>query len=182
MEAMADLVEAGKIRSVGVSNFGVERMRRAHAALEKRGLPLAVNQVHYSLLQREIERNGVLDAARELGVTIIAWQPLGSGILTGKFHREPELLKQAPLVRRMMLQRELERSLPLIEVLEQIAAEHGVTPAQVALNWLVNYQGETVVAIPGASKAQQARESAEAMALRLADEEMHRLDEASRTI
>lgn len=179
---MADLVEAGKIRSVGVSNLGVERMWRAHAALEKRGLPLAANQVHYSLLQRGIESNGVLDAARDLGITIIAWQPLGAGILTGKFHKDPDRLKQAPFVRRMMLQRELERSQPLIEVLDQIAAEYKVTLAQIALNWLVNFQGETVVAIPGASKAQQARESAGAMAFRLSDEEMARIDEVSRAL
>jgi aryl-alcohol dehydrogenase-like predicted oxidoreductase len=182
MEAMAGLVEAGKIQSVGVSNFDLERMRRAHAALEKRGLPLAANQVHYSLLHRDIERNGVLDAARELGITIIAWQPLGAGILTGKFHQDPELLQQAPFIRRMMLQRDMERSQPLIEVLDRIAMEREVTPAQVALNWLVNFQGETVVAIPGASKAQQARESAAAMAFRLSDEEMARLNEASRAL
>jgi aryl-alcohol dehydrogenase-like predicted oxidoreductase len=180
MDAMADLVEAGKIRSVGVSNFDVERMQRAHAALEKRGLPLAVNQVQYSLLHRNIETNGVLDTAKELGVTLIAWAPLGSGILTGKFHRDPELLKQAPFIRRMMLQRDIERSRPLIKVLEDVAARYNVTPAQVALNWLVNFQGETVVAIPGASRVQQAEENAGAMNFRLADGEMAQIDEASR--
>ena len=76
MNAMADLVEAGKIRSVGVSNFNAARMRRAHAALAKRGLPLAVNQMRYSLLHREIETNGVLETAKELGVTIVAYTPI----------------------------------------------------------------------------------------------------------
>ncbi len=92
MEAMADLVEAGQIRSVGVSNFNPERMRRAHAALQKRGLPLAVNQVRYSLLDRSIETDGILETARELGVTLIAYTPLASGLLTGKYHQNPELL------------------------------------------------------------------------------------------
>ena len=83
MDAMADLVEAGKIRSVGVSNFSAERMRRAHARLARRGLPLAANQVLFSLLERGIERNGILQTAKELGVTIIAYTPLASGLLVG---------------------------------------------------------------------------------------------------
>ena len=180
MDAMADLVEAGKIRSVGVSNFSEERMRRAHAALERRGQPLAANQMHYSLLHREIETNGVLDAAKELGITIIAYQPLASGLLTGKFHRDPDRLAQAGFARRMMLRRDLERAGPVVEVLEQVAARHDATPAQVALNWLVSFQGETVVTIPGASKVRHAAENAAACGFRLSEEEMARLDEVSR--
>ena len=180
MDAMADLVQAGKIRSVGVSNFNVQQMRRAHTALGKRGLPLAVNQVEYSLLNRKIETNGVLQAAKELGVTIVAWAPLASGILTGKFHKNPERFNQTPFGRRMRLRRQIERSRPLIEALEEIAAEHDATPAQVALNWLINVQGETVVAIPGASKAHHAENNAGAMRFRLSDEEMTGLDELSR--
>ena len=180
MEAMADLVEAGQVRTVGVSNFGVERMRRAHAALERRGLPLAANQVRYGLLHREIERNGVLDAAKELGVTIIAWEPLASGLLTGKFHREPERLRQAGFVRGMMLRRGMERTRPVVEALEEVAVRHGATPAQVALNWVVSFQGESVGAIPGASKARHAAENAAAGGFRLSEEELGRLDAVSR--
>lgn len=180
MDAMANLAEAGKIRSVGVSNFDAEQMRRAHAALERRGLPLAANQVQYNLLKRTIETNGVLDAAKELGVTIIAWGPLASGVLTGKFHKTPERLRQVPIARRIRLRRNLERSRPLIRALQEMAARYRVTPAQIALNWLVNFQGEMVVAIPGASKAQHAEQSASSMKFRLADEEMARLDELSR--
>lgn len=180
MDAMADLVEAGKIRSVGVSNFNADQMRRAHAALEKRGLPLAVNQVQYNLLHRKIETNGLLDAAKERGVTIVAWSPLASGLLTGKFHKNPELLNQRPFGRRMMLRRTIERSRPLIEGLEDIALKHDASPAQVALNWLVNFQGETVVAIPGASKAHHAEQSAATMKFKLSDGEMARLHELTR--
>jgi aryl-alcohol dehydrogenase-like predicted oxidoreductase len=179
MDTMADLVEAGKIAAVGVSNFGAERMRRAHAALEKRGLPLASNQVRYNLFDRRIETNGILDAAKELGITIICWGPLASGLLTGKFHKDPGLLKHTPPARRMMLRRGLEESRELIRALEIIASKHGATPAQVALNWLVNFQGETVVAIPGASKPKHAEESAGAMRLTLSEDEMKRLDELS---
>ncbi|MEA3440144.1 MAG: aldo/keto reductase [Chloroflexota bacterium] len=180
MNAMADLVEQGVIRSVGVSNFSPERTRRAHAALEKRGLPLAVNQVQYSLLNRKIETDGVLDVAKELGVTIVAWSPLARGLLTGKFHKNPELLKQTPFGRRMLLGRNIERTRPLVAALEEIAVKYDATVAQVALNWLIHFQGDTVIAIPGASKVGHAEDNAGAMKFRLSDEEIARLDELSR--
>ena len=179
MNAMADLVEAGKIRSVGVSNFNPARMRRAHAALAKRGIPLAVNQVRYSLLHREIEANGVLDTARELGVTIIAYTPVARGLLTGKYHKDPGLLDRMSGWRKASMQRNLERSRPLINTMDEIATKYEATIAQVALNWLINFNGEIVVTIPGATKVRQAEESAGAMKFRLSDDEMARLDEVS---
>ncbi|MGD8454754.1 MAG: aldo/keto reductase [Anaerolineales bacterium] len=179
MDAMADLVEAGKIAAVGVSNFDADRMRRAHVALEKRGLKLASNQVRYNLVDRRIETNGILDTAKELGITIICWGPLASGLLTGKFHQDPGLLKHTPPARKLSLRRGLEESRELISALTEIAAKHSATPAQVALNWLVNFQGETVVAIPGASKPRHAKEAAGAMQLTLSEDEMDRLDTLS---
>jgi len=181
MDAMADLVEAGKIRSVGVSNFDHERMRRAHKALAKRGLPLAVNQVHYSLLHRDIESDGTLETAKELDVTIIAYSPLALGILSGKYHKNPERLKEKPFYSRGRIKRYFEISAPLVATLEEIAKVHDATPAQVALNWLVNFNGDTVVAIPGAKKAYQAEDSAGAMKLELSEDEMGQLDELSRS-
>jgi len=180
MNAMADLVEAGVIGSVGVSNFGAERMRRAHKALEKRGIPLVSNQLQYSLIYRKIETSGVLETARELGITIIAWSPIGSGILTGKFHKDPELLKKTTLARRLSLERKMKNTGLLIGVLDEIATAHQVTQAQVALNWLINFHGDTVVAIPGASIVNHAIESAGVMKFTLSEEEMARLDEASK--
>ena len=179
MDAMAELVKAGRIRSVGVSNFNAERMRRAHRQLQKHGLPLASNQVRYSLLDRHIERDGTLAAARELGVTIIAYTPLESGLLTGKYHRSPDLLKSKPPFWRMRLQRGLDRSRKLVAELETIAARRGVTAAQVALNWVIHSHGETVVAIPGVTKVSQAQESAGAMRFTLTGEEIARLGEIS---
>src|SRR5207244_13561260 len=85
MEALADAVHAGHIRAVGVSNFSAAEMRDAYSALETRGVPLATNQVHYSLLHRSPEVDGVLDTARELGVTVLAYSPLEQGLLTGKY-------------------------------------------------------------------------------------------------
>jgi len=180
MNAMADLVEAGKIRAIGVSNYNAERMRRAHTALVKRGLTLASNQVRYNLIDRHIETDGILDTAKELGITIICWGPLASGLLTGKFHQDPKVLKTTPFARRMMIRRSLEDSREIITALEEIAADHRATPAQVALSWLVNFHGETVVAIPGASKPHHAKEVAEAMHLTLTEEEMNRLDTVSK--
>ena len=182
MNAMADLVEAGKIRSVGVSNFNPARMRRAHAALAKRGLPLAVNQMRYSMLSREIETNGVLDTARELGVTIIAYTPVARGLLTEKYHKDPALLERMSGWRKASMKRNLERTRPLINTMEEIASTHGATVAQVALNWLINFKGEIVVTIPGATKVRQAEENAGAMNFRLTDDEIKWLDEESHKI
>jgi aryl-alcohol dehydrogenase-like predicted oxidoreductase len=182
MNAMADLVEAGKIRSVGVSNFNPARMRRAHAALAKRGLPLAVNQVQYSLLRREIETNGVLETAKELGMTITAYTPLARGLLSGKYHKNPELLSRMSGWRKASMQRNLERSRPLINAMDEMAAKYEATIAQVALNWLINFNGESVVTIPGATKVRQAEESAGAMKFQLSKDEMARLDEVSRKL
>lgn len=180
MNAMADLVEAGKIRSVGVSNFNLDQMTRAYKTLEKRGLPLAVNQVQYSLLHRNIESNGVLAAAKDLGVTIVAWSPLARGILSGKFHNDPETYNNLPLGRKMMMRGKINESTGLVAELSRIGQKYGVTPAQVALNWLINFHGEIVVAIPGASKVYQAQESAGAMQFVLSDEELAKLDQLSR--
>jgi aryl-alcohol dehydrogenase-like predicted oxidoreductase len=180
MDAMADLVEAGKIRSVGVSNFNSERMRRAHDQLKKRGLPLAANQVLFSLLDRSIESNGILETAQELGVTIIAYTPLALGLLTGKYHKNPELLQKKSRIWRGRLQRGLEKSRPLVQAMEEIGARYNATPAQVALNWVIHFHGESIVTIPGATKVSQAQESAGALNFKLAEAEMARLDELSR--
>jgi aryl-alcohol dehydrogenase-like predicted oxidoreductase len=182
MDAMAELVKAGKIRSVGISNFNAEKMRRAHRQLQKHGLPLASNQVEYSLLNRSIERNGILDTARDLGVTIIAYTPLASGLLTGKYHKNSELLEKKSFFWRSRLKSGLEKSRTLVAALEEIGASYQATAAQVALNWIINSQGDIVVTIPGVTKVSQAVESAGAMKFRLTADEISRLEEISRNI
>jgi aryl-alcohol dehydrogenase-like predicted oxidoreductase len=163
MEAMADLVEAGKIRSVGVSNYNPGRMRRAFLALH-----------------RSIETNGILDTAKELGITIIAYTPLASGLLTGKYHKNPELMQKKSLFWRARLRGGLDKSRTLVTAMGEIGAKYNATPAQVALNWVIHSQGETIVTIPGATKVRQAEENAGAMKFRLSEDEMARLDELSR--
>ncbi len=182
MRAMADLVTECRIRAVGVSNFSAAKMRAAHQALAARGIPLASNQVRYSLLSRSIERNGILKSAQQLGVTIIAYSPLAQGVLTGKYHRDPGLIRSRPGPRKWLAsfrRRGLERSRPLVAALEGIAQAHGATPSQVALNWLMNFHGDTVVVIPGATSVAQAKENARAMSFSLDDAELKRLDELS---
>lgn len=181
MDAMADLIEADKIRAAGVSNFSAPRMRRAHERLVQRGFSLASNQVKYSIMNRGIESNGVLDTAKELGITIIAYSPLEMGLLTGKFHKDLDLLSTRPTVRRMRLSRLIEKSRPLIAALEEIAAAHNATTAQVALNWLIHFHGNTVVTIPGASEVHHVEQSAGAMRFTLTEQEMAEIDKRSRS-
>ena len=181
--AMADLVQAGKIRTVGVSNFSAKRMRAAHEALSRRGMSLAANQMSYSLLNRKIESNGVLAAAKELGITLIAYSPLAQGLLSGKFHDDPTLIRKSPGPRKFLPSfraKGLERTRPLIEELRKIAAAHGATPSQVALNWLAHFHGDTVVVIPGATKRRHAEENVGSMGFKLSQDELRRIDELSR--
>ena len=179
MNAMANLVDDGTVRGVGVSNFNKNRMTTAHEALAERGISLAANQVQWSMLDRRIESNGVLETAKELGVTIIAYTPLGMGILTGKLHSEPERFDNMPSFRRRRLKRQLEKTRQLVDALESIAQEHNATAAQVSLSWNINYHGETIVAIPGASKPIQAEQNAGAMNLTLSSEQMDHLSDIS---
>jgi aryl-alcohol dehydrogenase-like predicted oxidoreductase len=183
MRAMARLLAEGKIRSVGVSNFSAAQMERAHAALAAEGVTLVSNQVRFNLLDRGIESNGILAAAKRLGVTIIAWSPLAQGVLTGRFHEDPSLIGKVSVMRRVMSGLRpsgLERSRPLIEELRAVARSHGASIAQVALSWEVGFHGDTIVAIPGATRPAQAEQSAGALALKLSRAELTRIDEASR--
>ena len=182
MDEMAKLVKAGKIRSVGVSNFSPERMRRAHRRLQEHGLPLAVNQVRYSLLDRKIERDGTLETAKELGVTIISYTPLESGLLTGKYHKNPEMLAKKPPFWRLRLHHGMEKSRNLISALEELGSKYDATPAQVALNWIIYSQGDIVVTIPGVTTPKQAEDNAGAMKFRLSDDEIALLDEVSKNV
>jgi aryl-alcohol dehydrogenase-like predicted oxidoreductase len=183
MNGMADLVQQGKVGAVGVSNYSEKMMRRAHAALAQRGLPLVSNQVKYSLLDRRIETSGVMAAAKELGITIIAYSPLEQGLLSGKFHDDPGLIRRRVGPRKYLAQFRrsgLERSRPLIEELRKIAAAHGVTPTQVALAWLLAFHGDIVMAIPGASKVSHVQENVGATGFDLSGLEKERIDELSR--
>ncbi|MBN1417090.1 MAG: aldo/keto reductase [Bacteroidales bacterium] len=181
MAHMARLVEEKLTRTIGVSNFLAQRMKNAWEALDRKGIPLASNQVRYNLLDRKIESNGVMDMAKKLGITIIAYSPLAQGLLTGKFHDNPGLIPNTGY-RKYFSQFKpsgMEKSKPVIMLVKELALKYNVTPSQIALNWLIHYQGNTVVAIPGATRESHARENTGAMKFRLSDEDMDKLDRES---
>jgi len=185
MRQMAKLAEQGKIRSIGVSNYSAKQMREADRVLKQHGLRLASNQVKYSMLDRRIERNGILDTARELGCAIIAYSPLEQGLLSGKFHRNPELIRKAPGPRRLMKgfkANGLQQTKPLIDLLERLADKYGGSASQIALNWTIHAQGDLIFAIPGASKRQHAEDNVRSMRFRLTANELGELSELSRRV
>lgn len=179
MNALADAVEQGKIGAIGVSNYSAKQMRQAHQLLAERGIPLAVNQVRYSLLTRQIESNGILETARELGVTILAYSPLAQGLLTGKYTVEQAAkLTGARRLDPRFSHSGLAKIAPLITALRKIGEVHQRTPAQVALNWLMA-QGN-LIPIPGAKTADQAHQNAGALGWSLGRSEIEQLSELSR--
>jgi aryl-alcohol dehydrogenase-like predicted oxidoreductase len=177
MDLMAEAVRAGKVRAVGVSNYSAEQMRTAHAALAQHGIPLASNQVEYSLLHRQPETNGVLDACLELGVTLVAYSPLAGGALTGKYAAgaRPRGL------RRFMMPyfrgKGPRAAAPVIALLREIGERYAKTPSQVALRWLM--EQELVLPIPGAKNGKQASENAAALSFQLSSVEVEALSQAT---
>jgi aryl-alcohol dehydrogenase-like predicted oxidoreductase len=177
MEALADAVEAGLTRYIGVSNYNLEQMRRAHAALAKRGIPLVSNQVEYSLVQQAPRTNGLLEACQEMDITLIAYSPLGRGALTGKY-RPGKAPQDARRFYGQFKQDKLEQLAPLLDAMEEIGqANGGKSVAQVALNWLARQPN--VFPIPGAKNAHQAQDNAAAIDWTMSDEEAQRLEDLS---
>jgi aryl-alcohol dehydrogenase-like predicted oxidoreductase len=177
MNELASAVKNGKVRAIGVSNYSAEQMRQAHAALAECGIALASNQVEYSLLHRQPETNGVLDACQELGVTLIAYTPLAGGLLTGKYSTDNRprgfFRRVLPRYRRKALAA-LE---PFVQLLNEIGDRHSKTASQVALRWLI--ENPTVLPIPGAKNGNQAATNAGALDFALTTDELDLLDDAT---
>ncbi len=174
MESMVEAVNKGWTKAVGVSNYNLAQTMRAAEALQKQGIALASNQVEYNLLNRRIEKNGLLEACKQAGITIIAYSPLAQGLLTGKY--TPENPPQGIRSRRSS-RAYLADIQPLVALLKQIGADHGdKTPAQVALNWTIC---KGTLTIPGAKTAKQAASNLGAQGWKLTDSEVEALDEAS---
>ncbi len=178
MDAMAAAVRDGKVRAVGVSNFGSARMRRAHDRLARHGIPLAANEVRYNVLARQPETNGVLAACRELDVALIAHSPLVHGLIAGggESARVAGPRRYLPAYRGERL-----RAIhAMATTLREIARARERTAAQVALNWLL-CRDDRIIPIPGAKRAAHARANAGALGWRLTAEEMAMIDRASLT-
>jgi len=152
--AMAKLVSAGKIRVLGLSEAGPETLRRATKVH-----PIAALQSEYSLWSREVETNGVLATCRELGITFIPYSPLGRGFLTGAIQKLEDLdptdwRRTNP----RFGEKALQENLKLAATVEEIASEKGVTPAQLALAWVLA-QGKDVIPIPGTKRVRYLEEN-----------------------
>jgi aryl-alcohol dehydrogenase-like predicted oxidoreductase len=170
--AMAELVEAGKVRYLGLSEAAPSTVRRAHAVH-----PITALQSEYSLWTRDPE-DGVLPTVRELGIGFVAYSPLGRGFLSGRF-RSPDDFEEGDFRRfHPRFQGDnFQRNLELVERVEEIAAEKGATPGQLALAWVLS-RGHDVVPIPGTKHRSYLEENAAASDVELSDDDVRRLDEA----
>ncbi len=170
--AMATLVDAGKVRFLGLSEAGPETIRRAHAVH-----PISALQSEYSLWTRDPEAE-ILPTVRELGIGIVPYSPLGRGFLTGSYRSAADLVEGD---RRRAFPRfqdeNLEHNLQLADEVRALAEEKGVTPAQLALAW-VHSRGDDVIPIPGTKRRRYLEENVGALEVVLTDDELHRLDEA----
>ena len=173
MDGMSECVKSGMTRTVGISNFNQSQMLTAYSALARQNIPLASNQVHYSLLNRKVEKNGLLARCKELGVRLIAYSPLEKGMLTGKY----DVNNPPPGTRARRYTSLLPKLDGLIKLMTTIGQDHGgKSNAQVALNWTIC---KGTLPIPGAKNVKQAQENAGALGWKLTDEEVAKLDELS---
>ena len=171
--ALAAPYRAGLVKAVGVSNYSEGEMRAIHAALAAEGIPLATNQVEYSLLRTMPETSGLLRACRDLGVTLLAYSPLAMGRLTGKYG-----IANPPPGKRNFSAFPMAEIEPVVAELRRIGAAHGgKSPAQVALNWVMC---KGAVPIPGAKNASQAEQNAGALGWALVADEVTALDRVAK--
>jgi aryl-alcohol dehydrogenase-like predicted oxidoreductase len=171
--AMAELVQEGKVRFLGLSEAAPETIRRAHQVH-----PISALQTEYSLWTRDVE-NRILPTTRELGIGFVAYSPLGRGFLSGRF-RSPEDLPEGDFRREnpRFQGENFERNMEIVERVREIAEEKGITAAQLALAW-VHHQGEDVVPIPGTKRRRYLEENVAATEVELSADDLHRLDEAA---
>jgi len=172
VSAMAQLVKEGKIRYLGLSEAGVQTIRRAHAVH-----PVAALQTEYSLWTRDPE-DGILQVCRELGIAFVAYSPLGRGFLTGKIRRFEDLAPDDFRRYSPRFQGEnFQRNLDLVKRVHGIAVQKGCTPAQLALAWVLS-QGEDIIPIPGTKRRTFLEENLGALDVRLTPEDLARIEEA----
>lgn len=169
--AMAELVAAGKVRYLGLSEASAENVRRAH-----RVHPIAALQNEWSLWSRDLENNGQLEAARELGIGVVAYSPLGRGFLTGAIKSPSDFAPDDFRARSPRFVGEnFEKNLRLVREVERVASRLGCTPSQVALAWLLA-KGSFVVPIPGTKRVKYLEENLGALDVRLSREDVDGLD------
>ena len=170
--AMAELVAAGKVRYLGLSEAAPETIRRAHAVH-----PIAALQTEWSLWTRDVEENGVLATVRELGIGFVAYSPLGRGFLTGRFRTYEDLPADDWRRNQPRFKGEnFQKNLDLVREVEATAREKGVAPSQLALAWVLA-QGGDVVPIPGTKRVKYLEENAAAVDVELSDDDLRRIQQ-----
>lgn len=157
MAAMSELVEEGKVREIGCSNFGPTQLESATRAAESLGLALVCDQVHFSMVHRDPLHDGTVEVARRLGVSVLPYYPLASGLLTGKARRGQELEGRLKMDRYQHFL--TEENFDLVEALDVFAIERGRSMVQIALGWLIAQEGVPAVTA-GATRPQQVRANA----------------------
>ena len=171
--ALGELVTAGKVRYLGISEARPDTIRRAHSTA-----PLSAVESEYSLFARNVETNGVLDTVRDLGVGFVAYAPLGRGFLTGAVRSQASLGENdLRLAFPRFTEQNLAHNLPLLERIEKIAAEYQTTSSSLALAWLLA-QGPDIVAIPGARRRSHLEANVESARTPLDAEALHALVKA----
>ncbi len=169
--AMAELVTAGKVRFLGLSEASPRTLRRAHAVH-----PISALQTEYSLWQRDVEAE-VLPTCRELGIGFVAYSPLGRGFLTGQAKRADEYAPGDSRQSHPRFQGEnFDANMKLVDAVKELAATKGCTPGQLAIAWLLR-QGDDIVPIPGTKRRTYLRENLGAADVTLSDAELRWLDE-----
>jgi aryl-alcohol dehydrogenase-like predicted oxidoreductase len=172
--AMKELVDAGKVRHLGISEAAPDTIRRAHAVH-----PMTAVQTEYSLWTRDPEEDGVLATTRELGIGFVAYSPLGRGFLSGEIRSLDDLAPDDFRRRNPRFQGEnFAKNLELVDRVREIAAEKDVTPSQLALAWVL-HQGDDIVPIPGTKRVHRLEENAAAAFVALTPEDLARLDAAA---
>jgi aryl-alcohol dehydrogenase-like predicted oxidoreductase len=171
MKALEGLQRAGKIRHIGVSNFAVRDLKEARSQLSR--ADIVSNQVLYNMLQRNVEAEVIPYCARE-GIAILAWSPIGKGILSGKYHNSKRPKDRVRSDEDLFKPANIRATAPLIRELRRIARSRGKTPAQVALAWLRRHRH--VIPIPGAKRPSQAEENAGASGWSVSGREIRTLD------
>ena len=179
MRALADLVQSGKVRYLGVSNYAVRHIMKANAIADANGWPRFVSlQAYYSLVGRDLEHE-LIDTCAEEGLGIMVWSPLAGGFLTGKYRRDEEAPEGSRRTNFDFPPVDKEQGYDVVEALEEMAEAKGATIPQLALAWLLQRRGVTS-AIIGTKKPDQLEDNLGAVEVGFSDEELERLDELTK--
>ncbi|CAO3670777.1 unnamed protein product [Rhizopus microsporus] len=169
-DALADAYDAGLVKAVGVSNYGLDEIKRMHAALQKRNVPLASNQISFSLLRTIPEKSGLIQLCHDLGVAVLAYSPLGMGLLTGKYDPHGPFPEKRD---RFFKKFDPEQLTKLLDTLKALSQKYERSQSAIALNWCI---AKGTIPIGGARTANHVEQNFTALGFRLSQDEINTLD------